>query len=120
MDLRVDSNGDLDITGGELSLTSGGEAVEQRTRLRLQFFLGSWFLDRNIGIPYYESILVKNPNLPAISAIFRQAIELDPEITAARNLELSLDAALRRLSVTFTAETTLLTPVVFDEEFILQ
>ena len=119
MDLLLDSDGDLDITGGNLTLTSGIDAVVQRLRLSLRFFRGEWFLDRRVGVPYFERILVKGPNIPAITTLFRDAVLADPEVTEVLGLELDFAAAARTLAVSFTARTTLGETVVFDRELIL-
>ena len=119
MDLLLDSDGDLDITGGNLSLTSGIDAVRQRLELSLKFFRGEWFLDRRVGIPYFERILVKGPNIPAITTLFRDAILTDPEVLEVLGLQLDFDPAARTLAVSFTAPTVLGEAVVFDRELIL-
>lgn len=105
MDLKLDTNGDLDITDSELSLTSGAEAVIQDLQIRLSFFLGEWFLDTRQGIPYYQQILGKKPRLNVIRAIFRKAIMTTTYVNQIEELTLDYDGATRLLVVDFAVAT---------------
>lgn len=82
--------GDLRLTNGQLTLTAGNDAVKQHLINRLRIFLGEWFLDRRVGIPYFKSVLVKNPDRPAVRSIFRRTIRETPGITAVDELLLSI------------------------------
>ncbi len=98
-DLLLDSDGDLDITGGRLSFTSGASGVAQAIKIRLQSFKGEWFADLESGLPYFESILVKNPNLAAVREYVRQAIISTPFVQSISSLELDFDRAARALTI---------------------
>lgn len=117
-DLKLDINGDLDLSTGDLVILTGIEATAQRLRRKLRFFLGEWFLDTRLGVPYFESILVKNPQTNIILSIYRQIIFDDEAVTTLNDLNLEYDAANRTLSVTFRAETTE-GPLEFETEFII-
>jgi len=118
-DLVIDpTTGDLQILNGDLSLTSGIDGIAQNIRIRLNFFLGEWFLDTSQGMPYFQNVLVKQPNSQAIRAIFRKAILTTPGVLSVTNLELDLDNSLRKLSVSFQAETTDGT-LVFEQDFVI-
>lgn len=112
------TTGDLQILNGDLSLTSGSSGIAQNLRIRLNFFKGEWFLDATQGMPYFQNVLVKQPNSQAIRAIFRKAILTTPGVTSVSNLELDLDNSLRKLSVSFEAET-IEGPLSFDEDFVI-
>ncbi len=118
MDLKLDINGDLDVSTGDLVVLTGVDATAQRLGRKLQFFLGEWFLDIRAGIPYFESILVKNPQTNVILSIYRQAITDDEAVTSLNDLNLEYNAATRELSVSFTAETVD-GPLEFETEFII-
>ena len=74
MDIKLDTSGDIDLAAGALVLVDGDEAVIQRIRIRLQVFRGEWYADRSQGVPYYERILLKNPDSRVVQAIFTAAI----------------------------------------------
>ena len=119
MDLRLDTNtGDLDMSLGTPQLVTGREAIAQKIRIRLRFFRGEWFLDTRLGVPYFESILKKNPNKNVVASLFQQVVLKTPGVTALKSFALSINKQTRVLSVTFEAATTD-GDVVFDDLFLL-
>ncbi len=97
---------DLIIQDGDFLLISDAERVAQQIKIKLKWFLGEWFLDITGGMPYFESILVKNPNTNQIRNIFRQKILEVDDVTAAPSLTLSINKQQRVLTVEYEAETT--------------
>jgi hypothetical protein len=92
--------GDLKLTDGQVRLTQTfKQGVAQHLRIRLQFFFGEWFLDVREGVPYFQKIFVKAPDLGKIAGIFRRVILETPGIVALDNLLLDFNAATRILSV---------------------
>ena len=73
-DFALDSGGDMYADALGLVLTGDAPGIRQQTQLRLGFFRGEWFLDENRGIPWFESVLVKNPDLVEVQDIFRTSI----------------------------------------------
>ena len=120
MDLKLDATGDLELIDGETSLTDGTTAIAQDMTIRLKTFLGEWFLDQRIGLPYFQTILVKNPNLPVIQTIFRQAVLETTGIIGISDFEFNFDTSVRQLSISFEAKTEDLDTFIFEfSEFIL-
>jgi hypothetical protein len=117
VDLKI-ANGDLLLEKGDLVLVTGRDAIAQHLSIRLRTFLGEWFLDRRVGMPYFEQILVKDPNLAAVKALYRRAILTTPGVTDLKRLELTADAVNRSLTVSFLAETKD-GPVELEEEMVL-
>lgn len=118
MDLALDEQThDLQIVDGDLVIYEGLDATAQRLKIKLWFFLGEWFLDERVGIPYWENIFVKNPNLAVIRSIFRKAIQEDEAVIALNEFDFVLYET-RAAQLTFKAETVD-GPLVFDEEFIV-
>lgn len=115
--LKLNDGGDLDLSGGALSLISGPLESVQKLRIRLQFFLGEWFLDQNIGIPYYERIFLKNPNLVDIQGIFRKTAESTPGIATSDSWDLRYDNTTRTLAVSASLTTTTGEAVNFNQTF---
>ena len=114
MDLKLDkSTGDLDISGNEIKLNSGLESIEQDWRVRLQTFRGEWFLDTRIGIPYFESVLVKNPINAVLRSIFHSASLETPGIKEIAAFYMNLDAPNRRLELQIEGESEDLETFVF-------
>lgn len=102
---KLTPDGDLDISGGNFTILRGTDAIVQAVIVRLKFFLGEWFLARDAGIPWFQDILIKAPDVQLIQTIFRDAILGVTGILALNSLDLAYDAAARRLTVTFSATT---------------
>ena len=120
-DISVDpSTGDLDLNGAQLNKVEGGEAVAQEIRIGLRLFQGEWFLDQRVGMPYFQSIFVKNPNINLLRDLFRRAIKSVPGVTTVDRMVMGLDAATRTLDVSFTCQTAVGDiPLEFKEAFVL-
>lgn len=99
--------GDLALEGGSWVMLDGGPAeVRQRLMARFRFFKGEWFLDTRLGIPYFENVLIKSPNLGAIGALFRRVILTTPGVVELQDFSLSFDSVARALSLGFRARAT--------------
>ena len=119
-DLKLDAFGDIDTTDGKMSIVRGDDALVQHLKIRYRFVRGEWELDTRIGIPYFQQIFVKNPDLAAIRSTFRRATVTTPGISSVAEFELSIDARTRRLSIFARANKEEGgEPLVFDEEFVL-
>lgn len=95
-----EATGDIKIP---ITIIRGADAVVQRLRVRFRFFLGEWFLDTRLGVPYFDSILVKNPDKILITSIFRRVIRTTPGVKRVDSLTASLDRPTRTLTTDFRA-----------------
>lgn len=100
---KLDQDNNLVITAGRPELVADSEAIVQSIRLRLQVFKGEWFLDESEGLPYFQEILVKNPNTAQIRRLIAERIEGTPGVVRLDSLDLRFDRAARVLSVSFVA-----------------
>lgn len=94
--------GDLRLTDNQLTWITGREAVRQHLANRLRFFFAEWFLDRRRGFPFYQRVLVKNPNRPVVRSLFRRTIAQTPGIAGVNSLQLTIGSD-RRARVGFSA-----------------
>lgn len=100
-DILLTEDGDLAISEtGDISIT---DSVRQAIRVRLRWFFQEWRLGPEIGIPYYEEILVKNPNDLRIKQIIRDEILTVEEIDDVRNIVFSVDSKARTAVISFMA-----------------
>jgi len=91
-------DGDLLLSRGDLAFARGADEVRQRVLLRLRRVAGEWAYNITLGLPWIQQILVKNPNLALIRALFVREIAATRGVLAVRTLELTLDAQ-RRLNI---------------------
>lgn len=104
MNLALDSNHDIFLTdSGQLSTVSDSDELTQRVQTRLLTFLGEWWLDIDLGVPYFQQLLGFKPDLTRARGIFNAAILAVPGITSVDRLELSFDNPTRLLRVQFEA-----------------
>ena len=89
-----------------LRILRGAPAVVQRVRCRFRFWLGEWFLDTRLGVPYRERVLIKNPDTNLISALFRDVLATTPGIRAVEYFRAELDRPTRSLTCNFLAYLT--------------
>jgi hypothetical protein len=115
MDLALNENHDLDLFNGDLFLVSEVDAVTQYLKQRMKLFLGEWFLDEASGIPYFDRILVKNPNLVEIDAIFKNEILSTPGVVELLEFSINIDGQARSMRLAFRARSRE-GEILFDEE----
>jgi hypothetical protein len=103
-DILLCADGDLFISDqGDICLT---DSVSQAIQIRLRWFLQEWRLGPMLGLPYYEEVFVKNPNLPRIQQIIRDEIMTVAEVTDALNVSVEVNAITRQAAIYFEAVTT--------------
>lgn len=96
-DLRLDADGDLDVSTGDLLLTSEGEAIGQALDISLGMVKGEWFLDEDEGLDLYGVVLVSNPSDALIQEDIRQRSLGVEGVTGVSNIELAIDRTAREL-----------------------
>lgn len=101
-DFKLDANGDLSLEEGDFVLLTGADAIASDLKARLQTFLGEWFLDTSIGVPYFTEVYGKTP-APRLEAIFREEILKTPGVLEI--LAMQVQKSGRTLSVTFRVST---------------
>jgi hypothetical protein len=96
-------NKDLTLTDEKnLKLTSTTtEFVSQKLENVILFFKEEWFLDFEKGIPYFEKIYTKNPDINLINTIFLREIKTISEIEKIIKFESIYDARERNFTIDF-------------------
>jgi hypothetical protein len=104
-DIALASDGDLDVSAGDLSLVDGAARVRQQIQIKLKLWRGEWFLDTEFGTPYLPTILGKQLTLSgALAAIRKSIMEVDG-VSAIDAFDYQYSASARSLAVQFTART---------------
>jgi hypothetical protein len=104
-DLVINDDGDIGTVDPARGLDEALEAYRQDLAVRMHVFSGEWFLDEDVGLPYYQTILIKNPQAAAIQAVFREALLEAPYVKEITSLDLSYDGQLRKLTVKWRVQT---------------
>lgn len=117
--LALSASGDLDVDGGLTLTTDLLTETAQRLRIKFRFFLGEWLLDTRAGMPLFEKVLVKAPNLSELQRLYRSVIAGDPAVDQVNALSLDLDTPTRTLSLFFEATLNDGSKLTF-EDFVLE
>lgn len=94
------TTGDLVIKNNNFAITPDGtQEVAQRLCQNLRTLLGEWFLDSSLGVPYIQSILVKNPT--HAPGILKNTITTTEGVQSLLAFSFTLDNQSRGATVTF-------------------
>lgn len=106
-DILLSSNGDLAIIDFDLKLTDETSVVAQRVKRALLLFKGEYFLDGNLGMPYYNDILGTKNSIDTIQAIFINAIREVRGVADVKEFNIAFDNEVRTLTINMTIKDTL-------------
>ncbi len=99
--------GDIYLKNGTVELaTSLLDVVAQELRIRLNFFLGEWFLDVTQGIPYFQTILGQKTPIGIVSQIFKKAISTCPGVANVDDFNVSFNGNSRLMTLNFSCVLT--------------
>ncbi len=106
-DILLNDCGDIDYTNGKLTIVTGVDAIRQRWLIYIRTFLGEWFLDQSIGVPYYQRVLKKAVSRNELKQVFKTAtLEVPGVVQVVSVIVDNLDTAARRAEVTVTCIVT--------------
>lgn len=91
----LDCNGDLAFKGTDIVLAN---SVRQKIKIRLKWFFQEWRWDDEAGVPYFEYLFVKNPDIDQIKELVEEQIFNVDEITEVNDVSIEIDS-LKRLAV---------------------
>lgn len=90
-----------------LVMAEGLDLIAQKIKIRLQTFLGEWFLDITHGVPYFEDILIKNPREGVVATLLRGQVRAVEGVRQITSMVLEMDHRKRILTVSFNCDTVL-------------
>lgn len=100
VDIKLNNNGDLDITElGDISLT---DSTLQAVKIRILWIQGEWRLGPELGFPYFEEMFVKNPNIDNLKQLLRFEIVSVEGVEDAVVTDIEHDRISRTVKIFFT------------------
>ena len=107
--LLVEPHGNNFLRGGS-GRTLGHTAsrlqyLQQKTRSVLSLFLGEWFLDTSLGLPYIPETDSRAAHRALLEGMMQARIMEIDGITRLARFEAEFDPSSRSLSASFVAET---------------
>ncbi len=98
----IENTNNLEVTNHDFVFTdSDSEYVAQKLRMKLSIFEGEWYLDNTLGLPYFETIFVKNPNLDLIEDLYKIAIFEVDEVEEITEFSMIVEKSIRDLELDF-------------------
>lgn len=104
--IALTTTGDFDLSSGNLQIVADpAQALAIELRARFKLWLGEWYLDTRIGVPYRQVVLVKNPNIAIIRTLFKKVILDTPGVKTLDQFSLTYDPRTRTAAFSFSATT---------------
>lgn len=102
-DILLDKGGDIALSAsGDITLV---DSPVQAVLIKIRWYFQEWVFDPEKGIPYYESVLVKKPDIEGIrKMLIRQIMEVDGVVEVTQ-MQISVNAASREAVVRFKFRT---------------
>ena len=102
MDILLDYTTHDIVPGAyDLQLVEGVNLIRQRLKQRILTILGEWFLDTEIGLPWFQEFSEKGVDLERVRALIIRCIIETPGVTDLVEFDLTLDNRTRKLVVNF-------------------
>jgi hypothetical protein len=107
MDLLLDRNThDLVIEPFDLKLVSGIDLIRQRLKQRLLTIRGEWFLNQEIGLPWFAEINAKGTPEARIRALLIEQITETEGVLTLDAFELDYNSRTRTMLLQFEVTAT--------------
>lgn len=116
--LAIDQEtGDLLEAANQIQQVTELDAVSQAVYSDLKTFLGEYWLNKTIGVPYYEVVFKKGVDLSIIKTLLKNEILKRDDVTEILSFTAEFIGTGRELKVVFSARTTYGT--IEDQEIVL-
>lgn len=104
MQLHLDGNRDLQIgDDGQLKLTTDYiDTVKQRVECRLRTYRGELFMDRGLGVPYFEQFQSKAPDVGSVAMLLRSVVAEVNGVASVDIMDVSFDREHRVFNISMT------------------
>lgn len=101
LDIKLDEYGDIYVGPNGPELVGGVEGVAQLCAIAIKLFRGEWFLNADVGVPWFQRILGQKPEPAEVRALLLEEIRGIPGVLDVPSLVVDLDRATRRMTATW-------------------
>lgn len=98
-DILLDSNHDIDIINFDVAWTTNSTITAQRIKQKLLTIQGEWFLNGDLGLPYFTEIFEKGTDLTRIEMLFIREIQSVEQVTEILKFNLTFNSTDRKLNI---------------------
>lgn len=103
--LRLNADYDLVIETNSFVPIDGREAIKQHLAVRFGIFFPEFRYDTSVGVPYYQDILVKNPQFVVVQEVLKKTVLDTPGITDLIDFSFEFVSGTRDAQLTFRAQS---------------
>jgi len=96
---------DLVVSDNDLQFCSDNDEIAQSIKQELLFFEGEWYLNINLGIPYFDKVLIKAPRSEVVNHVFKEAIRGVEGVLSILDYSMEFDPDERKSTVRFEVTT---------------
>lgn len=105
-DIKLGTNHDILFDGNDFSVTqTKDETLQQRLKVKLLTFQGEWFLNQNLGLPWWQRIFRKGTSKETVDIILKRAIAEEPEVLSIQEFSSTLDNRNRTYRLSFVVKS---------------
>ena len=97
-DLQL-SGSDLQIKDFDFALTTRDTVIAQRVQRHLLLFKGDYWLDTELGVPYYQNILGSRNSLDTVQAILINAVQEVEGVSEITKFDIVFNNSTRTVSI---------------------
>lgn len=107
-DLKLDpETHDLKLESGDFKLTlTESESLQQRLKIKLLTFQGEFYLNTQLGVPWFQRIFTKQISKETVDSILKVQIVSEPEVESLINFSSTIDNLNRVYSLNFTVRSS--------------
>lgn len=98
---NFDNSPDIYVKNGQLSRNTGNDQIAQLITTRLRTFMGEYFLDQTLGVPWVQTIFEKPANTAVFDSIIKKVILGTVGVVSLASFQSDIQG--RTYSVVFTA-----------------
>jgi hypothetical protein len=99
--------GDLLIKNFDFQLTTDETVIAQRVQRKLLLFKGDYWLDTELGVPYFQSILGTKNSLDTVQAIIMNAIQEVEGVKEITEFNIAFNDSTRTVTIEVTLKDDL-------------
>ena len=106
IDLKLDKiTHDIDISTNDIEIINDYNYLEQKIKVELLFFFAEWFLDTTIGIKFWETVFIDNPNLTLVDNLFKTSLLEINGVNELLSYDSEYDSTTRNFTLNFSLQT---------------
>ena len=102
-DIQMDSNSDLYVDENDIKAT---DSIAQAIKIHLRWFWNEWRYGKDMGVPYFEYVLVKNPNRELVISILTAELMKVDGVQSVDDMKVELNTKERKAQITYKVTAT--------------